>query len=309
VWVADRKAIALLDARGGPFGTKSFRDAVVAADPSWQDVSCGARAEDGTLAAVALLARSHTAESVPPWGYGGVVASRALTSNETLSFLDLAWGQHQFRRLTVRTLGLPGFMGCGRQLATASVVQIADGGAPAAARYARLARRSLRRATAAGATVESAASVDAFWNVYADAAAGGRRVVYPEGLIRRLVGAGVARVHVVRLGDRVVASLLTLISDSHWMCWLAGQTSDGRSIAASYLAYDALIREAEDAGVPAVNLGASVGRGAEFKRHLGAEDVEMFEWRRESARARATRFAAGVASTLSRARMTRPRAT
>jgi len=302
VWIADRKAVALLDARGGPFGTKSFRDAVVAADPSWQDVSCGARAEDGTLAAVALLARSHIAESVPPWGYGGVVASRALTSGETLSFLDLAWHQHQFRRLTVRALDLSGSMGYGRRVATASVVQIVDG-APAAARYARLARRSLRRATAAGATVESAASADAFWNVYADAAAGGRRVVYPEGLIRRLVGTGVARVYAVRLGDRVVASLLTLISDSHWMCWLAGQTSEGRSIAASYLAYDALLREAQDAGVPAVNLGASVGGGAEFKRHLGAGDVEMFEWRRESVRARATRFAADVASALSRARM------
>lgn len=308
MWVADREALALLDARGGPFGTKSFRDAVVAADPSWQDVSCGARAEDGALAAVALLARSHTAESVPPWGYGGVVASRALTSDETLSFLDVAWRQHQLRRLTVRTLDLPGSLGYGRRVATASVVQIAAG-VPAAARYARLARRSLRRATAAGATVESTASADAFWNVYADAATAGRRVIYPEALIRRLVSTGVARVHVVRLGGRVVASLLTLISDSHWMCWLAGQTSDGRSIAASYLAYDALIREAQDAGVPAVNLGASVGGGAEFKRHLGAGDVAMFEWRRESVRARATRLAAGVASALSRARMTRPRAT
>lgn len=307
MWVADREAVALLDEWGGPFGTKSFRDAVVAADPSWHDVSWGARAEDGTLATVALLARSHTAESVPPWGYGGVVASRALTSSETLSFLELAWGQHRFRRLTVRTLDLPGFTGYGRRSGTASVVQIVDG-APAAAQYARLARRSLKRATAAGATVESAASADAFWAVYADAAAE-RRVIYPEGLIRRLVGTGVARVHVVRLGDRVVASLLTLMSDSHWTCWLAGQTSEGRSIAASYLAYDALIREAQDAGVPAVNLGASVGRGAEFKRHLGAADVDMLEWRRENVRARATRVAAGVASALSRARMARPRAT
>lgn len=307
MWVADRKAVALLDTRGGPFGTTSFRDAVVAADPSWQDVSWGARAEDGALAAVALLARSRAAESVPPWGYGGIVASRALTSSETLSFLDLAWGQHRFRRLTVRTLDLPGFTGYGRRSATASVVRIGDS-APAAARYARLARRSLKRATAAGATVESAASADAFWNVYLDAAAE-RRVIYPEGLIRRLVGTGAARVHAVRLGDRVVSSLLTLISDSHWMCWLAGQTSEGRSIAASYLAYDALIREAQDAGVPAVNLGASVGRGAEFKRHLGAADVDMFEWRRESVRARATRLAAGVTSRLPRARTTRPRAT
>lgn len=308
MWVADGKAVALLDARGGPFGTTSFRDAVVAADPSWQDLSCGARAEDGTLAAVALLARSRTAESVPPSGYGGVVASRALTSSETFSFLDLVWGQHRLRRLTLRTLDLPDFMGYGRRLATASVVPLLDG-APPATRYARLARRSLERATAAGATVESAASADAFWNVYADAATRGRRVLYPEGLIRRLVDAGVARVHVVQLGNRVVASLLTLISDSHWMCWLAGQTSEGRSIAASYLAYDALLREAQDAGVPAVNLGASVGGGAEFKRRLGAEDVEMFEWRRESVGARATRIALGVASPLSSIRTTRPRPT
>jgi CelD/BcsL family acetyltransferase involved in cellulose biosynthesis len=118
---------------------------------------------------------------------------------------------------------------------------------------------------------------------------------YPESLIRRLLDIGAARVHAVSREGRVVASLLTLVTGSHWMCWLAGQTEEGRAIAASYLAYDALFAEACSSGVAAVNLGASVGGGSEFKRHLGATDVTMCQWVHESVPAAAARFARHVA--------------
>jgi CelD/BcsL family acetyltransferase involved in cellulose biosynthesis len=128
---------------------------------------------------------------------------------------------------------------------------------------------------------------------------------YPESLVHQLVDKAVARVHSVRLGERVVASLLTLVSDSHWMCWLAGQSEEGRSIAASYLAYDAVLTEAQASGIAAVNLGASVGGGAEFKRHLGATDVCMREWKHETVPAAAVRITHNVVASLSRAVHTR----
>jgi CelD/BcsL family acetyltransferase involved in cellulose biosynthesis len=121
---------------------------------------------------------------------------------------------------------------------------------------------------------------------------------YPEPLIRRLVHVGAARVHAVRTDGRVVAVLLTLVGEAHWMCWLAAQTEEGRRIAASYVAYDAVFAEALAAGISFVNLGASVAAGAEFKGHLGAVEAGMREWTRETALAATTRRlrAAAVAS-------------
>jgi hypothetical protein len=91
------------------------------------------------------------------------------------------------------------------------------------------------------------------------------------------------------------------------MCWLAGQSEEGRSIAASYLAYDAVLSEAQTAGITAVNLGASVGGGAEFKRHLGATAVSMREWKHETAPAAAVRMTHNALASLSRAVQTRLR--
>ena len=304
MWAPDASALTLLDTLGSPFGTTAFRTAVVSAVPGWHDVSFGARASDGTLAAVALLARGRDAESVPPSGYGGVVASRELDAAETLSFLRLASRTLPLRRLRVRSLELPGTQPAGERFAAASVVPIDHGRGPADG-YARLARRSMRRARAAGATSEMPESFASFWGVY-EAASRGRGAQYPERLLRRLVEAQAARAHVVRLNDRVVASLLTLVGPSHWMCWLAGQTEEGRAVAASYLAYDAVFGEAHRAGVSAVNLGASVGGGAEFKNHLGAHEVPMREWRYQTAPATAaglTRRAA--ASAVARVRAAR----
>jgi CelD/BcsL family acetyltransferase involved in cellulose biosynthesis len=97
-------------------------------------------------------------------------------------------------------------------------------------------------------------------------------------------------VHAVSLEGRIVSVLYTLVTGSHWMCWLAAQTAEGRAIAASYRAYDALLADAHAAGVAAVNLGVSVGGGSEFKHHLGAREAQMREWSRE----RVTRSAVRV---------------
>jgi hypothetical protein len=191
------------------------------------------------------------------------------------------WHARRLRRAELRWLdGTGQTPGAGRPLVTASVVVI-DPSDPPTSKYARLARRSLKRAVAAGAVVAKG-SADDFWDVYASAA-GGWGMQYPELLIRRLVGVGAARVDAVRVDGLVVAALLTLLGGGHWMCWLAAQTDAGRQIAASYLAYDAVFADALAAGIPFVNLGASVGGGAEFKRHLGAVEVGMYEWTKESA--------------------------
>jgi hypothetical protein len=305
MWAPNADALTLLDLRGGPFSTKAFREAVIATVPRWRDVSFGARNADGTEAAVAILGRARSAESVPPEGYGGVVASRQLKHDETVVFLELASEQLGLPRLRVRSLELAGTPAAGTQVATASVIPI-DGTDGPDARYNRLARRSLKRATAAGATVVAADSFEAFWPLYA-AAARGWAMRYPESLVRELVDKAVARVHSVRMGEHVVASLLTLVKGSHWMCWLAGQSEEGRSVAASYLAYDAVLTEARAAGITAVNLGASVGGGAEFKRHLGATDVCIREWKHETVPAAAIRVTQRAVSSLSRAVRTRIR--
>lgn len=296
MWAEDSSALVLLDALGSPFGTTVFRSAVVSVVPGWRDLSFGARASDGTLAAVALLAHGRDADSVPPSGYGGVVASRDLDPAETIAFLRLASRALDLRSVRVRSLELRGTQPAGNRFAVASVVPI-DPGRPPADAYARLATRSLKRATRAGATGAASDSFAAFWGVY-EAASRGRVTQYPERLLRRLVEKDVARAHVVRIEDRIVASLFTLVGASHWTCWLAGQTEEGRAVAASYLAYDVVLAEARAAGVHAVNLGASVGGGTEFKHHLGALEVPMREWKYESARAigvRLTRRAAGSA--------------
>jgi Acetyltransferase (GNAT) domain len=281
MWVPDRSALSLLDTLGGPFSTSAFREAMVAVLPEWHDMSIGARDADGTLAAVSLLGRRRGAESVPPAGYGGVVASRPLEPAETLSFLEFVIREHRLRRCEVRTLQLIGESAVGQRFATASVIPVLKE-EPPASRYARLARRSVSRATAAGATVHASEPFAAFWPAYA-AASKGRAVHYPELLVRRLVEDGSARVHTVRLETEVVAALLTLVIGTHWMCWLAGQNNEGRSIAASYLAYDAVLADAWKAGIVAVNLGASVGGGGEFKRHLGAMEMAMYEWKHMTA--------------------------
>src|SRR5829696_6287221 len=90
-------------AGAGPFHEKAFREAWVSAWPGWCDVSYGARRGDGTLAAVALLAKDGVAESVP-FNYGGVVASRPLGGLEISSFLHVARKRARAKRLIARSI-------------------------------------------------------------------------------------------------------------------------------------------------------------------------------------------------------------
>jgi len=153
----------------------------------------------------------------------------------------------------------------------------------------------MNRAREAGAIVHDG-STDMFWSIY-EPASEAWGMTFPEPLLRRLVAVGAARIHAVRTDERPVSVLLTLVGRSHWMCWLAAQTAEGRRMAASYLAYDALFAEAKAAGVPYVNLGASVGDGAEFKHHLGAVEMPMFEWSRATVSGAAgQRFVRALAS-------------
>jgi hypothetical protein len=192
----------------------------------------------------------------------------------------------------LRTLDWPNPVAGGRVFATASVVPVGGVGAPTE-RYARLAKRSLRKARAAGALVAVAGSADAFWRLYVQASEDWNSR-YPEQLIRYLVDTGIARIHEVSVDGRVVAALLTLVEGSHWMCWLAAQNAEGRIIAASYLAYDAVLAEASLSGVHMVNLGASAGGGSEFKHHLGAIPMEMRMWNETSPAATAITVARSV---------------
>jgi hypothetical protein len=280
MWTPNSESVALLDSHGGPFSARRFRDAVVATLPGWRDVSFGARAPDGTAAAIPLLARAGVGDVLPPYAYGDVVSTRPLESGQIADLYNAMWRRWRLSTLKIRWLELDGATsGIGERLATASVIRI-DPDQPPASRYGRLARRSLKRAAAAGA-VADVGSADDFWPTYA-AAARQWGTNYPEALVKRLAAVGIARIHVVRRNGQIDAVLLTLLGSSHWMCWLAAQTDHGRRIAASYLEYDAVFEEAHDAGVTVVNLGASTAGGAEFKRHLGAVEAEMREWTKRS---------------------------
>src|SRR5437868_3814979 len=88
-WRRDDSCLSLLDERGGPFSTDGFRGAVVATVDGWRDESVGAVLDDGTRAALPVLVRDRLADSVPPSGYGGVVASRPLAPEEEDALLGL----------------------------------------------------------------------------------------------------------------------------------------------------------------------------------------------------------------------------
>jgi CelD/BcsL family acetyltransferase involved in cellulose biosynthesis len=275
MWVADNRGLALLEDRGSPFAVSAFRGIVSDTLKGWRDDTFAARTSDGTIAAIALLTKRGFADSVPPWGYGGVVSSRPLHPDELMTFLKAARadsGAHVLhsRQLESREVEPPS-----RCIGTASVVVLSDD-EPYQERYARLARRSLKRARLAGASVHEAATITAFADLYSIAS---RRWAsqYPVELISRLLEVGVVKIHEVSVRQTVVASLVTLAAGGHWMCWLAAQSTEGREISASYLAYDALFSSATERGVPFVNLGTSVAGGRDFKHHLGAVEMNMSE--------------------------------
>jgi hypothetical protein len=284
MWDPDQSALSLLDLQG-PFSGSHYRRAAGQTLGAWRDVSFGARAGDGTQAAMPLFAGSGRADSMPPSGYGEIASSRALAAHEELALLLAARNACGARRLVLRALGSPAEMPHRRLLGNASIVRL-EPHTPPAEGYARLARRSLGRARGAGARAVRSNSIEGFMELYR-AASANWAMRYPEALLARLVSDDVARVDVVMLDSVPISGLLTLTGRSHWMCWLAAQNSVARELAASYLLYDAVFMEAQAAGVAFINLGASIGGGAEFKRHLGAREEPMYQVEVSSASARA----------------------
>jgi hypothetical protein len=291
MWAPDQSALAMLDL-SGPFTGSSYRRAVEQTLHGWTDASFGARAADGTQAAIALLNGRGGVESMPPSVYGEIAASRTLATREEWSLLLAAREACGAKRLVVRSLGSPDEMPHRRFIGNASIVHFAPDTTPTD-RYARLALRSLRRARNAGASAVRSMSVEPFFELYR-AASSNWAMRYPEELLSRLVSDGIARLDLVFLESRSISGMLTVIGKSHWMCWLAAQNAVGRDLAASYLLYDAVLSDACAAGVGFVNLGASVGGGAQFKHHLGARESPMYEIDVSPAAARTFSAASGV---------------
>jgi hypothetical protein len=274
-------AIDVLDTHGGPFDSTSYRRALIETMPGMADLSWCATSPDGVTAAVALVGTRRIAEAVAPSAYGSIVSSRRLTAQTAASFLNGARRAAGSHRLVFRTVPLPGDdhvdWSFARTIGQASAIAVAPDEDPRA-KFRRLALRSVRRAEAAGAGVRTTANGDAFLRLYGEASAGWS-MKYPADLVLRLGQVGVARFDEVWLDDKPVSALMTLRGSTHWMCWLAAQNTDGRAISASYLAYDAVLRDARTE-VPFVNLGASAAgtSGLEFKRRLGAQELPIHAW-------------------------------
>jgi hypothetical protein len=273
LWTSDHDALSLLESCGGPFERRTYRRAVVAAMPNCRDVSFGAVAPDGTTAAIALIGRHRSADSVPPSGYGGIQSSRPLSTREAQAFVRAARRAAGAAALTARGLLLDDSRATGRRFAVASVVDVRRD-----RDYSRLARRSLQRAERAGASVWRSQDHVPFLDLYHSASARWA-VRYPDALIARIASTGAGTFHHVEIGGEVVSSMFTLVEGTHWMCWLAAQNEEGRAVSASYAAYDAVFEDAQSA-VDLVNLGASApgSGGRQFKGYLGAREVPMVSW-------------------------------
>ena len=63
-----------------------------------------------------------------------------------------------------------------------------------------------------------------------------------------LAAAGLLKLYDIGLDGAVAASAAALISDRHWMYWLAAQTTAGRNAELGYLALAGLYRGRSDFG-------------------------------------------------------------
>jgi hypothetical protein len=282
-WIRDDEALALVDRSGEPFNAPGYRRAWTEALSGWSDVSFGARAPDGTQAAVALVRGRRSAESVP-LGYGGVVASRALDRREASSFLRAARRAARADDVRVRSVPIePSLeqLHVGAQVVGwASVVHF-DSNAPAEMRLTKKARQTIARAQGAGGVARPASrDPEPFLRLY-DQASREWGTRYPPEVLRCLAQTGCLSLYDAELEGVVEASAAALVGDDHWMYWLAAQSEAGRRAELGYLALAALMADAHAAGVRAVNLGASAGLPgvARFKRWFGGVDVPVLEFR------------------------------
>ena len=282
-WIRDDEALTLVDRSGEPFNAPGYRRAWTQALPGWSDVSFGARAPDGTQAAIAALRGRRSAESLP-LGYGGIVASRSLERHEASSFLRAARRAARADDLRARAVPIDPPLDQlhvgGRVIAWTSVVHL-DPNLPADARLTKKARQTIARATRAGGIARAASDdPEPFLRLY-DRASREWSTLYPAELLRHLAQAGRLRLYDTELNGVVEASAVALIGERHWMYWLAAQSDAGRAAEFGYLALAGLIADAHAAGAGAVNLGSSVGLHgvARFKRWFGGTDVPVLEYR------------------------------
>jgi len=280
-WIPDPGALDLLLTPRGPFAAPACRNAVVQAGLGWRDLSVGGVLEDGTRAALPLLAAGRSGDSLP-FGYGGIVATRKLSALETSTFLEMVARQGGLRVVSVRAIpplgAIPAHAG-GTVIASTHLVPLDPMSEPARA-FAPKAAQSIRRAIHAGCEVRVGADPRAALTLYRDAAAA-RRIRYPDVLVRLLAEAGVAFFYDVWIGTDPIATVVTLRNQDHWMYWIAAQNALGRKVEAGYLALSRMIQDAHAAGAQAVNLGASAGLPgvAMFKRRLGGIEVPVIEYR------------------------------
>jgi hypothetical protein len=293
-WSSDPSALELLQ-DGGPFNVPSFRQGLIAAYPSYRDVTVGAIADDGTRAAVAVLITGSAARSLP-LAHGGVVASRWLTAWEMQRLLETVRRWSGARTMIVRSVPAGdrdrvGHVG-GRIVGWTSVVLIGKGTDPERA-YAFKARRSIRRAEAAGATVRASSDPSAFLGLYAPHSIE-HEVRFPDALIQTMGEAGDLRCFDVWHEGAAVASAVAVVGPSWWEGWLLAQDDRGRAIDGNYLAVHALLQDASRQDVPAVDLGVSPGLPgvAHFKRRFGAIQLPVVE---DRAGRDVRRIAAGAA--------------
>ncbi len=277
-WVTDPAALELLEVEGGPFESALYRRLWIESLPRWRDVSYGARAPDGTLAAIALLSDADVADSVPG-NYGGVIASRPLGAPEMRSFLHAALGSSGARSLVVKTVPVrpterTAHSG-GQALAWTSVIYMSreESLVP---RWAYKVRRAIRLARSASASVAITDDPEAFIRLY-EATASAHLFRYPSSLLRGLAQSGLARCYDVCIGEDVVSSVFVMTSTNHWMALLAAQDERGRSVQGNYLAVATMLEDAQRRGVRAVNLGISYDMPgvAHFKQRFDAVLVPM----------------------------------
>lgn len=294
VWTEDSSALDLLQMAGGPFDALSYRSACIGVLAGASDASYGAIAEDGAQAAIGLIRIGRVADSLP-YGYGGVISTRALDRQEMNGFLTRARSAAAVLRLRARHVSFLGVTGLGTLVATTGIVSLDR--APEGS-FSPTAVRSIRYAERAGGAVIRTDNPEPFLLLYEGASAMWA-TSYPFELIRSLARAGVARIHEVRIDDEPVSSMVVLVSRTHWMYWLGAQNDRGRRAKAGYLAMASILEDAHAAGVPFVNLGGSTGLPgvATFKRRFGAVDRPVFEVRNA---ARGMESAARIAAVLRR---------
>ena len=275
-WSADASAVELLEGSSNPFDTRAYRRAFVGAYPSWRDASFGGVSEQGARAAVALLAIEYKAESVP-LGYGGVLCDGHLGEQEKFEFLEVARAATGVSLLRCRWA--PGSQDAvGQRFGTTAIVTLHAGIDPVGS-FNEQGRRSLRRAEASGATVSTGSDPEVFLGLYGASGKGAR---YSPVMLSELANDGLLAFTDVHLGEPV-ASAAVLLGTGHRLYWLGAQSDVGRTVAASYLALTAVLRDACDEGIPFVNLGGSEAEGntlegvARFKRNLGGVEVPLLE--------------------------------